>query len=104
VAHDEWVGKVTLFSSEVTDEDFEQPRELWRIFKRNGEDKKFASNLAAHLGKALPQVQKATVEMFSRVDKEVGEAIQHALDELESKGGAGIEHKTAPLSKQASRG
>ncbi|KAK3307380.1 uncharacterized protein B0T15DRAFT_492860 [Chaetomium strumarium] len=69
-----------------------------------GEDKKFASNLAAHLGKALPQVQKATIETFNRVDREVEEAIQRALDELESKDGAGIEHKTAPLAKQVSRG
>src|SRR4051812_23439063 len=86
VAHDEWLGRVTLFSSEVTEEDFEQPRDLWRIFKSNGEDKKFANNLAAHLGKSLPQVQKATIEMFNRVDKEVGEAIERALEHVESTG------------------
>lgn len=100
IAHDEWVGKVTQFSSEVTDEDFEQPRDLWKIFKSNGEDKVFAKNVAAHVGRALPQVQKATIEMFNRVDKEVGEAIQKALDELDSKGGAGIEHSSAPCSKE----
>ncbi|KAK4203614.1 catalase-like domain-containing protein [Triangularia verruculosa] len=68
IAHDEWIGK--------------------KMFKSNGEDKIFAKNVAAHVGKALPQVQKATKEMFNRVDKEVGEAIQKALDELDSKGGA----------------
>ncbi|KAH7626030.1 catalase-like domain-containing protein [Sordaria sp. MPI-SDFR-AT-0083] len=73
VAHDEWAGKET------------------------GEDKRFAKNVAAHVGKALPEVQKKTVEMFSRVDKEVGEAIQRELDELEKQGGAGIEHDKAPV-------
>ncbi|KAK4178476.1 catalase-like domain-containing protein [Triangularia setosa] len=74
-----------VFSSEATDEDFEQPRDLWEIFKNNSEDEIFAKNVAAHVGKALPQVQKVTIEMFSRADKEVEEAIQKALEVLDSK-------------------
>ncbi|KAK4031713.1 catalase-like domain-containing protein, partial [Parachaetomium inaequale] len=96
VTHDEWVGKGTLYSTGVTKEDFEQPRDLWSIFKSNGKDKAFACNVAAHLGKALPGVQKATIEMFSLVYKEVGEAIGSALKELEGSGGAGIEHCSQP--------
>lgn len=30
---DEWVGKVADYTSAVTDEDFEQTKELWRLFK-----------------------------------------------------------------------
>ena len=52
------------FSSEVTDEDFEQPRELWKIFLRTGEDKNFITNLAGHLKKAVPEVQKETISKF----------------------------------------
>jgi catalase len=61
VAHDQWVGQVHAFSSEVTEEDWEQPRMLWKIFKENGDDEKFIENVAAHLNKALPEVQKDTI-------------------------------------------
>jgi catalase len=61
VAHDEWVGQVQAYSSDVTEEDFEQPRILWKIFKDSGEDKEFLHNLAGHLNKALPEVQKETI-------------------------------------------
>ncbi|EPE24099.1 Heme-dependent catalase-like protein [Glarea lozoyensis ATCC 20868] len=99
VAHDHWVGKVMSYSSEVTDEDFEQPRALWSLFKRNGEDENFAKNLAGHLCKAKPEVQAATVEMFNKVNNEVGEAIQKVLDEMNDKGTAGIEHDQRRPSK-----
>jgi len=64
VAHDEWVGRVGGYSSEVTDEDFEQPRMLWKIFKETGEDEIFLHNLSGHAGKALPEVQKETISKF----------------------------------------
>jgi catalase len=61
VTHDKWVGEVTSWSSEVTDEDFEQPRDLWTLFKKWGDDQVFIDNLSGHLKKALPQVQKQTI-------------------------------------------
>jgi len=67
VAHDEWVGKVSSYTSEVTDEDFEQPRILWQLFKKNGEDKEFISNLCGHLKSALPDVQKETISELKHV-------------------------------------
>jgi catalase len=79
VAHDEWVGKVSLWTSEVTDEDFEQPRELWALFKKWGADDDFIKNLSGHVAKALPQVQKETIKMFAKVDKEIGERLEKAL-------------------------
>lgn len=97
VKHGEWIGRVTQYTSEVADKDFEQPRVLWGIFKETGEDKRFVENIAAHLGKALPEVQERTVEMFGRVDKEVAEAIEEGLKKVkEQEGGAGIEHSRAP--------
>ncbi|KAK8046014.1 catalase-domain-containing protein [Apiospora saccharicola] len=94
IEHAEWEGQTQWYSSEVTDEDFEQPRALWNMFKRNGEDKAFAKNLAGHLGKANPEVRQAAIAMFAKVDKEVGEAIEAALKEVDGKpGGAGIEHE-----------
>jgi len=61
VAHDEWIGRVQAYSSDVTEEDFEQPRTLWKLFKDQGEDKNFLNNLSGHLSKALPEVQKETI-------------------------------------------
>jgi len=61
VAHSEWVGRVQAYSSDVEEEDWEQPRNLWKIFKDNGEDEVFLNNLSGHVNKALPEVQEATV-------------------------------------------
>ncbi|KAK3317963.1 catalase [Apodospora peruviana] len=82
VAHDEWIGKVQAYSSEVTDIDFEQPRILWSIFKKNGDDEFFISNLAGHVNKALPEVQKETIKMFSKVDEEIGKRLDEAISKL----------------------
>jgi catalase len=93
VAHDQWVGKVQSYSSSVTDDDFEQPRMLWALFKETGEDEKFAHNIAGHLSKAQPEVQAKTVKMFGRVNEEVAESIQKALDKVNDEETRGIEHE-----------
>lgn len=67
VAHDKWVGEVSSWTSEVTDEDFEQPRDLWTLYKKWGDEKIFIDNLSGHLKKALPQVQKETISMCSHI-------------------------------------
>jgi catalase len=65
VAHDEWVGRVQAYSSDVTDEDWEQPRMLWELFKEHKEDNEFLHNLSGHVSKALPEVQKETIGKMS---------------------------------------
>jgi catalase len=50
-----------VYTSPVTEEDFEQPRNLWQIFLKQGGDENFINNLSAHLSKALPEVQKETI-------------------------------------------
>jgi catalase len=66
VAHGKWVGEVGQYTSEVTDEDFEQPCDLWKLYKKWGDDQVFIANLAAHLKKALPQVQEETISKMLR--------------------------------------
>jgi catalase len=61
VAHSEWVGKVRSYSSDVEDIDWEQPRILWDLFKKNGEDEVFIHNLSGHVNKSLPEVQKDVI-------------------------------------------
>jgi catalase len=62
VKHDEWVnGQVQLYTSEVTEDDYLQPRDLWELYKEWKVDQVFINNLCGHLCKALPKVQKETV-------------------------------------------
>lgn len=64
VAHDHWVGQVTAFTSEITDEDFVQPREMWKMFGRTGQQEAFLSNISGHLKGALPEVRQETISMY----------------------------------------
>ncbi|KAK5205223.1 catalase A [Exophiala xenobiotica] len=97
VAHDEWVGRVQAYSSDVTEEDFEQPRTLWKLFKDKGEDKEFLHNLSDHVGKALKEVQKGTIEMWRRVDEEIAQRLADALQEKNQK----ADHDKAPPTQVA---
>ncbi|KAF2004228.1 catalase-domain-containing protein [Amniculicola lignicola CBS 123094] len=81
VAHDKWVGEVTAWTSEVTDEDFVQPRELWTMFKEQGADEEFITNVAGNLSKATKDVQAATVRSFALVDEEISQRLEKALKE-----------------------
>jgi len=95
VAHSEWVGKVQAYSSDVEDIDWEQPRILWELFKKNGEDEVFIQNLSGHVNKALPEVQKGTIKMFAKVHEDIGKRLEEALSKL----GENVDHKK-PLPSQ----
>jgi catalase len=61
-SHDEWVGKIADYSSEITDADFAQATALWNVFgKHPGQQKAFISNVSGDLKKALPEVQQETI-------------------------------------------
>ncbi|KFA71086.1 hypothetical protein S40288_05537 [Stachybotrys chartarum IBT 40288] len=85
------------FSSEVTDEDWEQPRNLWKLFKENGDDDKFIHNLSGHVNKALPEVQKDTIRMWAKVDEDISKRLEKDLNEKKSK----VDHQKAPPSQTA---
>jgi len=83
LAHIEWVNsKVEVYTSPVEEDDFEQARDLWDIFLKQGADQSFIDDLCAHLNKALPQVQKETVKMFAKVKPEIGERIEKKLKDM----------------------
>lgn len=63
--HEEWVGQVAGYTSEVTDEDFVQAREMWKVLGRSHEQADFVHNLAGHLGSAIPQMQADAISKFS---------------------------------------
>lgn len=61
-SHDEWAGKTANYSSEVTDDDFVQARDLWEVLgKEPGQQENLASNVAGLLGGAISEVQKGTI-------------------------------------------
>ena len=80
--HETWAGTVVndLFD-EVKAQDYEQATALWKVLGRTkGQQENFVKNVAGHLAGAHKDTRKATYEMFSRVDKELGEAIRTAID------------------------
>lgn len=77
--HEQWVGEVCDFSSGVTNDDFLQAEGLWEVLgKQPGQQDNFVRNIAASLKGALPDVQKETFTMFSRVNQDMGEKIKGA--------------------------
>lgn len=85
VSFNEWHGKVETYSSEVTDADFVQPRELWRIFKEEGSDGEFLDNVAGVVSQAVKVVQQKTCEVFDKVDKEIGDRLREKLGGVDLK-------------------
>ncbi|GFZ43014.1 catalase, partial [Saitozyma sp. JCM 24511] len=59
--HEEWVGKVTAYASEVTDDDFEQARAFWKVLQTAGEQESFVDNVVAHLKSAMARVQQGAM-------------------------------------------
>ncbi|ORY17073.1 catalase-like domain-containing protein [Clohesyomyces aquaticus] len=101
VAHDEWVGRVSDYAADVVEDDFEQARMLWKIFLDEGEDTNFIKNVTGHLKGATPEVQKQTIQYFSKVDEEIGRHMEKELEILPYEGGA--EHIKATQSAEGQK-
>lgn len=79
-SHDEWVGKIADYSSEVVDDDFAQATALWEVFgKHPGQQQAFVSNVAEDLKKAIPAVRQETIKMFARVSADLARMIEDAV-------------------------
>jgi catalase len=59
--HENWVGGVTAYASEMEDKDYEQARGMWEVLGKSGEQEVFIGNVAAHLGGANEEVQRTAV-------------------------------------------
>jgi catalase len=94
--HEEWVGKVTAYASEMVDADYAQARGMWEVLGRAQEQDVFIANVAAHLGAASKDVQKGAIgecdpacrrvvsctdvsAEFSKVHADLGAGIAKAL-------------------------
>jgi catalase len=95
--HDEWVGQVAAYTSEVTPEDYAQATAMWEVLRREGIKQNFVHNVTEHLKSADPQVQRATfreywvnrkyleysaknrVEMFEKVNVDLARMIEESI-------------------------
>ncbi|XXG94997.1 hypothetical protein Hte_001257 [Hypoxylon texense] len=71
-----------VFSSEVTDRDFEQPRALWKVMgKQEGAQERFVDNVSAHLSAAHTKwIRDETYAMFRRVDEKLGRMLESTTE------------------------
>ena len=75
IRHDEWLrGGTALGLNEIrdTDDDYVQPRKLWRTVFDDAERKLWVSNVAGSLEGVSEDLKKRVIEMFGRVDSEMG--------------------------------
>ncbi|CUM67082.1 uncharacterized protein PRCAT00004771001 [Priceomyces carsonii] len=77
--HEKWVGQATNFQWSATEEDYVQPLELWKVFKKTGQADAFIHNVSLNLKGANPEIQQRAIAMFSRVSPEIGTLIQGNL-------------------------
>lgn len=63
--HNEWVGRVAAYTSEVTDEDYVQARMFWEVLGKAGDQEDLITDVSCHLSKAIPSVQKGAVGKWS---------------------------------------
>lgn len=60
-AHEEWIGTAVDFESQVTDEDFVQPREFWEVLgKQPGQQRNLVYNVAVDLSGAVSRIREET--------------------------------------------
>ncbi|PYH88044.1 catalase [Aspergillus ellipticus CBS 707.79] len=86
VRHHEWLrtgGVLGLNAIPVDDEDFVQPRALWNNVFDEVERRNWVANIVGSLEGVLPEIQQATIAMFSRVEPRIGQMMEAKL-----KGGA----------------
>lgn len=82
VRHHEWLrsGAVLgLNEIPVDDEDFVQPRALWNNVFDEAERSLWVDNVAGALEGVVPEIQKATIAMFSRVEPQIGQRLEAKL-------------------------
>lgn len=64
--HEEWVGSVCGFTSQVVDDDFVQARAFWEMLRTQpGEQEALAYNVSQHLGSAAPEVRGKALGKFA---------------------------------------
>lgn len=84
VRHNEWVrGGAALGLNEIpdTEDDYVQPRELWRRVFDGAERRLWVSNVAESLEGVSEDLKRGVIEMFRRVDSGMGDILAAKIKE-----------------------
>jgi catalase len=65
----------------VDDEDYVQPRDLWRNVFDEAEKGKFVTNVVGSMAGVPTPLREAVVAMFSKVDGEIGQRMMAKIKE-----------------------
>ncbi|GAA93624.1 uncharacterized protein L969DRAFT_55797 [Mixia osmundae IAM 14324] len=84
--HEVFLGAAAADLSEVTELDFEQPRDLWqRVFDDAAKDR-FVDNISGHLsGAKKPEIRQRMLSVFAAVDQDLSNRIAKAIGEKPQK-------------------
>ncbi|KAF2151003.1 catalase-domain-containing protein [Myriangium duriaei CBS 260.36] len=78
--HEEWRGRVEIRSTGgVEERDFEQPRILWGLIRREGEAGQFVENIAPTLVGVEGALRERVYEYFARVEPNLAQAIREGV-------------------------
>lgn len=67
-------------SDEVSDVDFVQPRKLWSLFKKTGQDVNFIKNLVSHIGIIEDtKLREESILFLSNIDIEIGSRVKKSI-------------------------
>jgi len=78
--HEVWVGHARVHLSEITELDFEQPRNLYTTVMSQTDREHLIHNIAAHLGSTKSADIKARqLSVFAAVDQGLSDAIAKAI-------------------------
>lgn len=81
--HEKWAGAAVLNLPEITSEDYVQATGLWNVLgKQPGQQENFIHNVSGHLFAADQDTRTRTYDMFSLVDKTLGDRIAQETEKL----------------------
>ncbi|KAJ5863533.1 uncharacterized protein N7529_005449 [Penicillium soppii] len=82
--HMRWIGNVTNFQSQITDSDFDQPRDYWNQLADMGPDQQgnFIYNVASSLSGANKGVRQETYALFRKINGDLASAVQNRTEGL----------------------
>ncbi|OJJ42260.1 hypothetical protein ASPZODRAFT_20653 [Penicilliopsis zonata CBS 506.65] len=82
--HMEWVANVTSYLSQVTDNDFDQPRDYWHTLAGMGatQQANLVYNVASSLSGAEAAVRQQTYKVFRKIHRDLAGAVQNQTEAL----------------------
>ena len=84
-SHDAWTTQALTFMFQVTDDDFVQPKALWEVYGKTGQQEHFLYNISLHLANARKDIRERQYALFDRVDSELGQKVRAATEGVAAK-------------------